>query len=268
MDVKEIDKKTVEAPGGEVDAVAVETPRGRAGVLAKFQKANPDFEGDPTDEDLWNYAGEDYDSLKGNHKKLTESMSGFNGYVSKDPRFGAAVGMSFGDGDDKIPFMQALGRMYGPDAFNDSEEFIQGVKEFNEKADRTKQEQATADKNFMELTVPRLIQVAEENALSDEEFEAVKDGLFALGESMLMGDISLELIELIAKGITADRKIQEAADTGFVEGKGENVRAEIKKKTTNAPIPDLAGGTGAGKNRTRPQKEKGSYYDSMEEVKS
>ena len=54
------------------------------------------MENEPTEEDLWAFAGEDYDNLKGAHNKVMEGQKGLYDYVAKDPRFGAAIGMSFG----------------------------------------------------------------------------------------------------------------------------------------------------------------------------
>lgn len=248
------------------EAATAEKPKGRAGVLAKFLKENPDYEGDPSDDELWGYAGEDYDNLKGAHSKVMEGQKGLYDYVSKDPRFGAAIGMSFGEGEDKIPLMQAIGRLYGKDAFDDSEEFMKGVEEFNERYNNTAAEQQKAQDNFANLTVPRLDQFAKDNNLTDEQMGEIGSGLMVMAEGMMMGDIPVEAIDLIYKGMNYDKDVQEAADTGYVEGQGEKIRADMKKKTGTPAIPDLAGGTGAGKRNVTPKKEKGSYYDDMKPV--
>lgn len=240
--------------------------RGRAGVMAKYKAANPDVTEDPTDEQLWEYAGNDYDELKSSRNKVVEGNKGLQEYVAKDPRFGAAIGMSFGDGDDKIPFMQALGRLFGKDAFEDNEDFIKGVEEFNKKHNDTLAEQEQANRNFEELTIPRLEQYQKGNDVDDEMMGKIGTVLVTMAEGLLMGDISLELIELAHKGITRDQDVQDAADTGVVEGRNEKIRVEKKNFEEQEPLPSLNNATGAGKVPVKKHEEKGSYYDEMEEV--
>lgn len=264
MATAEIDKTTIETPSGEATVAQVETPRGREGVLAKWRKGNPDFEGDPTEEQLWEYAGGDYDSLKGNHKKLTEGITGLNEYIAKDPRLGAAIGMSFGEGDDKIPFNHALGRLYGADGLSDDEDFIKGTQEYNEAQAQSRKEQEEAQANFQE-SIKRFDQYVADNELPEERKTELFDGIMQLAESFLMGNIPTEIFELINKGMSYDSDVQEAADTGFVEGKSENVRTQMKKKKADTDIPDMAGGTGAGKVKQKSSASRGSFYDGLQE---
>ncbi len=220
-------------------------PIGRAAILAKWKRLNPDAENEPSEEELWEIARENYDGLKGRHNQLSEGSKGLADYVAKDPRFGAAIGMSFGEGEGKIPLMQSLGKLYGPDAFNDSEEFMSGVAEFNEKFNNTKKEQEQADLNFAELTVPRLEKFAKDKNLTDAQLGEILNGLMSLAENMLMGDIPENAIALIHKGLNYDTDVQEAIATGEVEGKNQVVKAKMKEKT-QAPsgVVDMGSGTG------------------------
>lgn len=248
--------------------ITEETPRGRAGVLAKFMRDNPEFEGDPSDDELWDYAGNDYDAVKGNYRKVMEGQKGLHDYVAKDPRFGAAIGMSFGDGEDKVPFMQALGRLYGKDAFDDSEEFMRGVEEFNSKYNKDTEDQQKAQENFETLTAPRLEQFAKDNNLTDEQLGEIGSGLMAMAEGMIMGDIPLEAIELVYKGLNYDTDVQEAAVTGEIEGKNQKIRAEMKKRESPDGVVDMGAGTGSKDDRRPPlfQPRPGSVYDELKEV--
>lgn len=254
----EVDKTIVKTPEGEA-------ARGRAGVLAKFMKANPEYQGEPTDEELWGYAGEDYDSVKGSHKKNMEDQAKFGEFLANNPRFGGIIGSSYGEGEDKVPVGKAIGRAYG-DILQEDDDFWEGVKEYESSQAQSREEQEQAQNNFQE-SLKRFDQYVTDNQLPEERKAAIYEGLMQLAESFLMGDIPTEIFELIDKGQTSDQRVQEAADTGFVEGKGEVVRPALRKLTSDAHIPDMAGGTGAGKNKTRGKKQGGSYYDSMEEVK-
>lgn len=259
-----IDETTVKTPGGEVDIAKVQTPKGRAGVLAKFMKANPDFQGDPTDEQLWEYAGGDYDSLKDTHKKVMAGQKGLHDYVTRDPRFGAAIGMSFGEGEDKIPFPRALGRLYGPDAFTDDEELSKGFEEFNSKLKRDEEDLAKAQENFDTLTAPRLEKFAKDKNLSEEQANEIFVGLMNLADAMIMGDIPESAIDIIYKGLNYDTDVQEAATTGEIEGKNKKIRAEMGRKIPQEGIVDLGIGTGAmGQKEKIVPEEKSSGFTSM-----
>lgn len=262
--MKKIDETTVETPGGEVDVATVQTPQGRAGVLTKFMKANPDFKGEPTDEQLWEYAGGDYDSLKDTHKKVMAGQQGLHDYVARDPRFGAAIGMSFGEGEDKVPFTRALGRLYGPDAFSDDEELSKGFEEFNENLKKTRESAEEAQKNFDTLTAPRLDQFAKENNLTEDQVDSIFQGLDAMASAMFMGDVPLDIIALVHKGLNYDTDVQEAATTGEIEGKNKKIRAEMGKKIPQEGIVDLGAGTGAmgQKEKVMPE-EKNTGFTSM-----
>lgn len=260
-------KKTDETAGVEVDAEIVDTPKGRAGVLAKFQKANPDFEGEPTDEDLWGFAGEDYDSIKGAHKKNMADQQSFADFLAKNPRFGGIVGMSHGEGNDKIPVGRAIGRMYG-DVLQEDDDFWEGVKEYELSQVQSKEELEEAQKNFDNLTVPRLEQFAKDNNLSKEQIEPILQGLDSMALAMYMGDISSEMIDLVYKGLNYDTDVQEAATTGEIEGKNTKIRAEMQKKIPQEGIVDLGAGTGVTGQKEKVVREEkgGSFADMLEEV--
>lgn len=264
---KETDK-TVQTPKGESAVTQVETPKGRAGVLAKYRKANPAYEGEPTDEELWNYAGDNYDSLKDAHRKVMAGQQGLHDYVAKDPRFGAAIGMSFGEGEDKVPFTRALGRLYGPDAFSDDEELSKGFEEFNENLKKTRESAEEAQRNFETQTAPRLEKFAKERNLTEDQIDAIFQGLDKIAISMFMGDIPMNIIELVYKGLNYDTDVQEAATTGEIEGKNKKIRAEMNKKIPQEGIVDLGAGTGAlgQKEKVMPEEKNAGFTSMLKDV--
>ncbi|GAB6123861.1 hypothetical protein [Dysgonomonas termitidis] len=255
----------------ETDVTNTEKPAGRKGVLAKFMKANPGFEGEPTEEQLWDFAGNDYAGLKGTHKKVMSGQQGLHDYISGDPRFGAAIGMSFGEGEDKIPFNHALGRLYGPDAFSDDEDFIRGTQEYNQAQAQSRKEQEEAQENFRE-SLERFGQYVADNQLPEERKNAIYDGLMQLAESFLMGNIPTEIFELIDKGQTRDNDVEEAIATAEIEGRNQTIKAKMKEKTERPDgIVDMGSGTGPeAKEQDRQlfQPRPESVYDQLKEIKS
>lgn len=190
----------------------VQSPKGRAGVLAKFKNANPDLKDDPTEDDLWGVAGEDYDSIKGAYNKNIEEQKSFAEFLSKNPRFGGIVGMSHGEGEDKVPIGRAIGRMYG-DVLQEDNDFWQGVKEYESSQAQSREEQKKAQDNFAE-SLKRFDQFASSNKLTEEQKQDVYEGLMHLADSLLMGDIPDSVFDLIFKGLNYDTDVQEAATTG------------------------------------------------------
>lgn len=259
--------ETVEKPNISLNENAVQA-KGREGVLAKFRKANPDFEGEPSDAELWDYAGSDYDSLKDNHKKIIDGQKALHDYVAKDPRFGAAIGMSFGEGEDKIPFTRALGRLYGPDAFSDDEELAKGFEEFNDNLTNTRKSAEEAQHNFETLTVPRLESFAKEKNLTDKQLDEIFKGLDEMATAMFMGDVPQDIIALVYKGLNYDTDVHEAAVTGEIEGKNQKIKAEMRKKIPQDGIVDFGPGTGsmARKEKVLPLEERRSFTDMLEDV--
>lgn len=264
----EVDKAVVETPQGEASVAQVETPRGREGVLAKWKKANPEAKEDPTDDDLWRFAGEEYDGIKSGYREMSGANARLSERVSQDPKLGAVLSMIAGENAKSLPY--AISRIYGKDILDmDAEEYEKGYQDFLSEQKKGREESELAHKNWTELTVPRLLQFAKDNNLTEGQLDEVFNGLKGLANSFLMSDVSEDLIDLVYKGLSYDSDVQKAADTGFVEGKNEIVDAKMKRNTADTPIPDFANGTGAGMSNKserifQPRPE--SVYDNLKDV--
>lgn len=249
----------------ELNKETAQSPRGRAGVVEKWKAANPGATANPSEDELWQTAQEGYEGLKGKYNAMESGQQGLTDYVSKDPRFGAAIGMSFGEGEGKVPFTQALGRLYGPEVFNDDENFANGIAEYNEAQAQSKKEQAEAQKNFAE-SMKRFDAFIKQNQLDEETKSRITDEMFSLADGFLQGNIPNAIFDLIHKGISYDQDVQEAADTGFVEGKNEKVRADMKRKTTPGAIPDMGSTTAGLMQRRMPEAKNQSFSQMLEDV--
>lgn len=261
----ELEKTVVESPQGKADITQVETPKGRAGVLAKFQKANPDYQGDPTDDDLWGFAGKDYDEVKEKYKDMSGANSRLADLVSRDARLGAVLSMVVGENPKSLPY--AMGNVYGKDWLeSDPEEFEKGYQENLARLAESKAEQEKAAKNIEQYQA-NLEQFKKDKGLDDAQIAELNDAIFTDAENFLMGNIPPEYIDYKWKGMNYDKDVEEAAVTGEVEGRNQTIEVKKKKITGETPLPDLANGTGAGRNRVIPTKgKKKSAYDGMEEI--
>ena len=242
-------------------------PRGRAAALEVYRASNPDGP-DPDDDSLYDfYAGryadsdKKYNELNGANAKLAE-------LVSKDPKLGAVLSMISGEKSKSFPY--AIASVYGKEPFNMEgdalEEFEKGYQENLARLAESEKEREQAMKNI-ETYNNTLIEYGKEKSLSEEQVGEINNGIMQLADNILMGSIPMELIDLVYKGLNYEKDVQEAADTGFVEGKNTVAEAKMKEKTKPNAIPNFGNGSGTGKAQKPPRKEKKSFYDEFKEEK-
>lgn len=254
----EIDETIVETPQGKASVAQVESPRGRAGVLAKYQKTNPDAEGDPSEEDLWDFAGKGYDDVKGKYNEMNGANVKLAELVSQNPQLGAFLSELVGEESKSVPY--ALGKVFGKDWMDaDPEEFEKGYQENLSRLAESRSEQEQAAKNIQEYKA-NLEKFKTDNELDDTQIGELNEAIYGDAENFLMGNIPVEYIEYKWKGLNYDKDVQEAADTGFVEGKNEVVSAKMQQKTEDSPIPDLSDGTGAGRTKQVNRKSSDGFF--------
>jgi hypothetical protein len=235
------------------------TPRGRDKFLELIKAKNPDYAPE-NDDQLMDDAHSMYserDNELGKHKEANSKLAIL---VGKDPKLGAVLGMIAGEDQKSFPY--AVGKVYGKEAFemdeDGLEEFEKGYQEHLTQVGATKAAQEQADKNIQEYWA-NLQTYASDNKLSEEEATALNDKIFGIADNMLMGIIPTDIIELIHKGLNHDRDVQEAADTGMVEGRNQKIEAKIATKK-EAVMPDMATNTGAGKTKPVQTSNKKDFY--------
>ncbi|MDR1937038.1 MAG: hypothetical protein LBQ73_00885 [Tannerellaceae bacterium] len=239
-----------------------EKPIGRAAILEMFKAANPSTQDEPDDESLFGFAHDRYSDLEGRHNSLNSANQRLAELVSKDPKLGAVLSMIAGENPKSFPY--AVGRIYGKEPFDlegdDLEEFESGYQANLKSLEGSK-------KNIDEYQTT-LETYAKDNGLTEEQLEEVHQGVIKFAENLMVGIVPVELIDLIYKGINYDKDVQEAADTGFVEGKNEKIEARMKT-SSGSQIPDLGTGNGSGAgigNPRRKPKKKNSFFDEMKDV--
>jgi hypothetical protein len=233
-------------------------PKGRAAALEAYKAANPDLQEEPDDDALHDFHGNRYSELEGRHKEVEGKYNELNGantrlaeLVAKDPRLAAVLSMIAGEKPKSFPY--AVGRVYGKEPFDlegDAlEEFESGYQENLKRLSESEKAREAALKNLGEYEAT-LSGYVKEKGLTDEQQSEIHSGIMTLADNLLMGVIPSELIDLVYKGLNYEKDVQEAADTGFVEGKNDVIDAKLKKPETKS-VPDLGNGTGAGKNIQR-----------------
>lgn len=269
MDKEELIETNPQVEQTQEQPVEQEAPRGRAAVLDQWRGANPDFEGDPEDDDLYDYALSNANDYKGRYEKQNEVNSALAGRISEDPRLGALIaGIMETDknGKRRNP-AYVIAKLYGKDFLEDEESMgalEEGYAEYLEGAKKTKAESEKAQENFLE-SMKRVDAYAESNGLAEEKVEELRYALVQAADEMLAGNFSDVFIETIAKGLSHDADVQEAADTGYVEGKNEKVSMKFGKQ--EGDMPSMGTTTKNPREIEKREPERQSFYDGLETVK-
>ena len=169
-------------------------------------------------------------------------------------------------GNKKNP-AYVLAKLYGKDFLEDEESMEalnEGYAEYLNGANQTREAGERASQNFIK-SMDEVDKYAQSNGLSDEQVNELRESLVQAADDILNGIFSPSFIETVAKGLSHDTDVQEAADTGFVEGKNTKIEAKMKE---TSDIPGMGGTTNVPNKASKPvQKEKGSFYDALETVR-
>lgn len=244
----------------EKEKIAEETPTGRDYFLNMMREENPDYS--PADDDA--FLGD----IHGKYSKMNEELSRdreANGrlaeLVGSDPRLGSVMSMMLGEDRKSLPY--AIAKTYGKDFLEDDiEEFEAGYKEYLDQIAANKALSDEAAQNI-ETFKENLARYVKENDLSEEDANALLEDVYSMAEAFLTGNIPVEVIDVLHKGKNYSRDMNDAANTSFVEGKNEKIRAELREKG-KAPLPSLAGKSGGGEER-KAKSGKRSFFDGMKE---
>lgn len=242
--------------------------RGRNAVMNRWRESNPDFEGDPEDDDLYDYAIGQADDYKSRYDKQNEVNSALASRISEDPRFGALIAgvmETSADGKRKNP-AYVIAKLYGKDFLEDEEALKamdEGYAEYLEGAKKTEDESMKAQQNFLE-SMKRVDTYAQANGLAEERVEELRHALVNAADEMLMGNFSDSFIETVAKGLSHDADVQDAADTGYVEGKNEKVA--MKFGNGEGDMPSMGTATKNPRKIKEKEPEKKSFFDDMKSV--
>lgn len=241
--------------------------RGRAAAMERYRADNPDIETDPQDDDLYDYAISQADDYRGRYNKQNEVNAALAERISEDPRLGALIaGVMETDekGNRKNP-AYVIAKLYGKDFLEDEDSINalnEGYAEYLNGTKQTKEAGQKASENFIK-SMDEVDKYAQANGIGDDQVEVLRQSLVQAADDMLNGIFSPTFIETVAKGLTHDEDVQEAADTGFVEGKNTKIEAKMKE---TPQVPSMGGTTNVQREPKKSKQARGSFFDDMQTV--
>ena len=254
----------VEDQGVATEEEIVETPRGRAAMLAAFREANPDAEDDVGDDDLFDFsagrtadAESRYGELAGANTRLSELAAG-------DPKLMMLLSSIASEGGGSLPYNVA--KIYGKDFLSMEgealDDFEKGYQENLAKLAEDGAALEAANQNIEEYQ-STLEQFGRDNSLSEEELGGLNTAIYDAVMNALNGIIPVSFVEHIYKGMNYDADVQEAADTGVIEGKNTVIDAKMRKLDEVRPV---GGGITASTAKAAKVSPNRSFYDGLEDV--
>lgn len=237
-----------------VTAVQANPETGKSKFLKIYKERHPDLAGDPTDDDLWSMADEDYSGLQGRYNELNEANSRLAEMARNDPRFAAMLGLMGGEG--KKGFLTALATVYGKDFLSGLEgkeldEIEAGDAEYMANQSRMREMEKSQMDNLAKYE-ENLTRFAADRSLTPEQTDQLTKGISTMALGMLNGEIPESVIELVYKGLNYDNDVQEAIDTGVVEGRNQTIEEKMRTHK-QGEMPMLGGASGAGR-KPKPRK--------------
>ncbi|MDR1336374.1 MAG: hypothetical protein LBK22_06060 [Tannerella sp.] len=229
----------------ELGAATEQKPAGRTALAEAYRASHPDVTEEPDDESLFGFANDRHAELDGKYGRLNDANQRLSELVAKDPKLAAALSMIAGDEPKSLPY--AIGSIYGKEPFeaNDLEEFERGYQENLTRLAESEKERQKALENIQAYETA-LRQYGRDNGLAEEQVSAVHDGIMQLADNILNGIIDVPVMDMVYKGLNYEKDVQEAADTGFVEGRNDKIDAKLKQPEEAPAVPDLRHASGAG----------------------
>jgi len=233
----------------------------RDALLARIKQNNPDYE-PADDEDLYGQIDEMYNGASTELETHRSANKNLADLVGKDPRFGGVLSMV----KEGKSYPYAHAKMYGKEALEledeDLEKWEEGYQENLAALAESEQLQMQAQENFTE-SLSRLKAYCDKNGYDEARYNELYQSITQYAEDMLMGKISDSLFAEVDKGQTYDEDIQEAAETGKVEGMNQKIDMKLEKPADI--IPDMGSKTVMKATPKAPVK-KGSFYDGIKKA--
>ncbi len=220
----------------------------RERVLTVLREKYPDksFE---DDEELFGAIGDDYDGyardadelgrFREDDKKLREMMS-------REPRNAQLLIDVYNGGD---PIMGLIKR-YGTEIRDvlDDPEAQEKIAEANkEYVDRLAESEKLEDeyKTNLDQSIETLRSFKEENGMTDEEADAVFNGVMQVVRDGLMGKFSAATLGMFRKAMTRDADVASAREEGEVAGRNARITERLRKAGMGDGTSPLGGSNNA-----------------------
>ena len=182
---------------------------------------------------------DDYDRMEGNEKQM-------NDLLASNPSFGDMIR----DAKEGRSFFPSLVERFGADNLRQALEYPAVAEELGKANDaymqRTQQEAAdkeTAQQNFEE-SASNIEQYAKEHNLTDEQVNEVLVKATDFAKDIFQGKVSPEVIDMFYKSMNYDNDVAEARETGIVQGRNENIQAQLERSASQPDLPPDIGQSG------------------------
>ena len=182
---------------------------------------------------------DDYDRMEGNEKQM-------NDLLASNPSFGDMIR----DAKEGRSFFPSLVERFGADNLRQALEDPAVAEELGKANDaymqRTQQEAAdkeTAQQNFEE-SASNIEQYAKEHNLTDEQVNEVLVKATDFAKDIFQGKVSPEVIDMFYKSMNYDNDVAEARETGIVQGRNENIQAQLERSASQPDLPPDIGQSG------------------------
>ena len=230
-----------------------EMKTGRDALVEEWKAQNPDAEGEPTDEQLWQFVADRHQAMADKHQALSDKYDALNGSntklaeaVQENPQFAQFFQHIL---DKKSP-MYAWGAAFGdmPTGFTPEQlaDHEAGYNEYTAAQKARTDKAAEIEGNFKDY-YKNLEQYKTENNLTDDEVQRIDDTIMDIVEAMSVGKIPLDLIDAIWKG--ADDNIAAVEEAAKIKGANDAIDAAKGAKTNTTQLPNLGGGSGVKKEK-------------------
>ena len=195
---------------------------------------------------------DDYDRMEGNEKQM-------NDLLASNPSFGDMIR----DAKEGRSFFPSLVERFGADNLRQALEDPAVAEELGKANDaymqRTQQEAAdkeTAQQNFEE-SASNIEQYAKEHNLTDEQVNEVLVKATDFAKDIFQGKVSPEVIDMFYKSMNYDNDVAEARETGIVQGRNENIQAQLERSAGQPELPPNIGQSGTVQTEKRDTRRKG-----------
>lgn len=222
----------------------VETPSKRDAWRERYKKRYApeaedfDMDGDDYYDNLTRMA-DDYDRLEGNERQMNELLAA-------NPSFSDMIR----DAKEGKSFFPSLVERFGADnlrqALEDpavAEELGKANDAYMQRAQQEAADKEAAQQNFEE-SAANIEQYAQEHNLTNEQVNEVLVKATDFAKDIFQGKVTPEVIDMFYKSMNYDNDVQAAQETGRIQGRNENIQAQLERSAGQTELPPNIGQSG------------------------
>lgn len=224
--------------------------------INKLRQESGNEEQEFTDDELFQESGNRWDALKADYNSQKETIDKLGEVMSEDPELSLFIN-EIVSGTNPI---EAIAKIYGDidDLLDDDQKASYNearqskLDSFGAYTQSINEQDANLENYDKELD-----QYCTNNGYDETQKEEIHQQIISLANDFSAGKISMDVIDVAAKALNYDDDIEEAAETGLVEGRNQKIDIELKetkKKKKGDGVPDFDSGKGgeqAPKSNTR-----------------